>query len=299
VRNWRVITAIAAVVLAAVAGVLVWQYVDEADDRAADKYDPVEVVVADGDIAAGTTGASAIDNDRFKVARFNRESVKPDWVRPGDDAALRALRDLIAVADIPDGQPIVAGFFAQRGETGSFSGFVAEGMQAITINVDDARGVAGFVKPGDIVSVLASVGRDSLYVESAPGGALRLNPATTAFVLPAAKVLAVGQTTELGTSRAVTRSRDTNGDGRVDEQDEPDEQQQTVSRGLITLEVTPRQAEQLVQATTFASTVYLSLNPAGFDPATFASPEEVVEAVNWFDVGLTRVQDVLRRLPQD
>ena len=60
--------------------------------------------------------------------------------------------------------------------------------------------------------------------------------------------------------------------------------------------LTPRQAEQIVQATT-VGTVYLSLNPPGFKPAQFKSPQEIVEAVNQFDQPLSEVQAVLNAVP--
>ena len=46
---------------------------------------------------------------------------------------------------------------------------------------------------------------------------------------------------------------------------------------LITLQVTPRQAEQIVQGTTIG-TVWLSLDPPDFTPGQFKSPTEIVDA---------------------
>ena len=67
------------------------------------------------------------------------------------------------------------------------------------------------------------------------------------------------------------------------------------SRGNITFEVTPRQAEQLIQATQLG-TVWLSLNPPTWKTGDFTNPEEVVEAVNLFNQPLPRVQQVLNQI---
>jgi len=288
VRNWRVITAIAAVVLAAIAGVLVWQYVDEADERAEEDNELVDIVVADGPIARGTTGAAAIANEQFGVEKFRRESVRDTFIRPADEEELRALRDLIAVTEIPSGTPIQREFFIERGQTEGFSGLVEEGKQAISITVDDSHGVAGLVKPNDWVNVLLTMTITDLRN---PGGT---GVDTTAFLIPGVEVLAVGTTTELGNQAQVTRSNDTNGDGRIDENDDADTVQ-TVQRGLLTLAVTPRQAQQIAHAVS-QGTIYLSLNPDGFEPGDFTVPAEIVEAINLFDQPLTTVEDALRTI---
>ena len=54
-------------------------------------------------------------------------------------------------------------------------------------------------------------------------------------------------------------------------------QPQNQPSSLITLQVTPRQAEQIVQGTTLG-TVWLSLNPPDFNAGKFKSPTEIVDA---------------------
>jgi len=71
--------------------------------------------------------------------------------------------------------------------------------------------------------------------------------------------------------------------------------QPTISRNLITFEVTARQAQQLVQAEA-GGTVYLSLNPESFNPDGFKDPGEVVEAVNLFDKPLPLLEQELKKL---
>jgi hypothetical protein len=67
------------------------------------------------------------------------------------------------------------------------------------------------------------------------------------------------------------------------------------SRGNVTFEVTPRQAEQLIQANELGA-VWLSLNPPTWKAGDFTNPEEIVEAVNLFNQPLPRVQQVLSQI---
>src|SRR6187399_148529 len=62
VRNWRVLTAIAAVVLAALAGVLVWKYTDNAKKDAEAPFTMQSVMVAAQRVPANTSFESALAN---------------------------------------------------------------------------------------------------------------------------------------------------------------------------------------------------------------------------------------------
>jgi hypothetical protein len=75
------------------------------------------------------------------------------------------------------------------------------------------------------------------------------------------------------------------------------EQAVTQDLGLLTLEVTPRQALQITHAQNGAGIAYLSLNPQSFDVEDFEIPTEIVEAVNWFDQELTFAAQVAASIP--
>ena len=62
----------------------------------------------------------------------------------------------------------------------------------------------------------------------------------------------------------------------------------TASSGLLTLEVTPRQAEQIAQGQSLGS-FYLTLDAPGTDPSKFTAPGEIVETWNLFDQHLSVV----------
>ena len=69
-RNWRIISTIAAVVFAAIAGVLVWKYLTSADTRAEKNKDLVTVLVAKSQIARGTVFDQALPSDLFETKQI-------------------------------------------------------------------------------------------------------------------------------------------------------------------------------------------------------------------------------------
>src|SRR5262249_52880013 len=103
------------------------------------------------------------------------------------------------------------------------------------------------------------------------------------------KVLAVGSSTVLPTQANATTASATNG---ATPTSQPQQQQPP---SLITLQVTPRQAEQIVQGQA-QGTLYMSLNPPDFKPGNFQNPAEIVEAVNLFNQPLPEVDQVLNQV---
>src|SRR5690242_11573054 len=96
VRNWRVLTAVAAVVLAAAASVLAYTYLTQADARAQDKTELVPALVARNDIPKGTPGKTAVDQNLFEVKQVPR-NVLPE----GSMSDNNGLSGLVASAQIP------------------------------------------------------------------------------------------------------------------------------------------------------------------------------------------------------
>src|SRR5438105_13517964 len=163
VRNWRVLTAIAAVVLAALAGVLVWKYTDDAKNDARKPFTFVSVLVAKTRVSANTTFARALDTGLIEKADRVKDSVPPSAVivpNSGDTTGLkRHFQNLVAGHDLVAGQTLVDEDFVQ---TGSVSSGVAgtlstdeskvgkNNAQAVTVQLDDPHSVGGFLEPGDL-----------------------------------------------------------------------------------------------------------------------------------------------------
>lgn len=268
-RNWRVVTAITAVVLAALAAVLAYQYLAQADDRAQKDVELVPVLRAKSDIPRGTKAETAEGAGAFEVAEIPRNS-KPDTALTDP----KSLHGQIAAAKIPRGQFITADSFVSPGRLEGFSSTLGKGKQAITVAVDETRGVAGFIEPNDMVSVIVTGEAEDLV---APEGKELPAMTTTGLLIPGVKVLAVGSTTA-NTPPSTTEDGD-NADT-------------SARNGLVTLEVTPRQALQIAHAASGVGQIYLSLNAPGFDVDEFTIPTEIVEATNWFDQPLTQLESV-------
>src|SRR5690242_20559731 len=178
VRNWRVLTAVAAVILAAAASVLAYTYLTQADARAQDKTELVPALVARGDIPKGTPGQTAVTQNLFETKQVPR-NVLPD----GSKSDTNGLSGLVAGAEITRGQFLTKSSFVAPSQVNGFSTSIKNGMEAISLSVDQTHGVAGFIQPNDSINLL--------YSTPVVQGGTKV----TAYLIPGMKVLAVGTTT--------------------------------------------------------------------------------------------------------
>lgn len=89
----------------------------------------------------------------------------------------------VASQAIPAGQPIVPGMLAPKGTLPGLAVRIPPGMRAVAVQVDESAGVAGWLKPGSRVDVVA--------VMTGRSGAE--NETISKVILQNAEVLAVGQ----------------------------------------------------------------------------------------------------------
>jgi pilus assembly protein CpaB len=277
VRNWRVLTAVAAVVLAAAASVLAYTYLTQADARAQDKTELVDALVARNVIPKGTPGDSVVGDHLLVTKRVPRDAL-PDSVLTDDSG----LKGLIASGSIAKGQFVVRDSFVSPSQVDGFSTVLKDGKQAISFTVDTSHGVAGFIQPNDSINVLYS-NNTSVIAQRPHDG----EPFTTGFLLPGMRVLAVGRTT------ASTPAPAQNGDNTTATTAAPEQQ----NLGLITVEATPRQAEQLAQAMNLPGGILtLTLNPPNFDAKGFQAPTEIVDSFNLYDQDLAYLRQIQGQL---
>ena len=280
------LVAIAAVVLAGAAAYLSYEYAHKADARAARNVQQVDVLVAKSNISKGTSAAQALNSGLISTKQVPRGVLPPNAV-----VNASALTNEVAVATIAQGQFIVNGSFVAPASVGGFSANVPAGHQAMTISVDQTHGVAGFIQPGDMVNVLYT----GPVTEQKAGVAGGPDPARiAAFLVPSVRVLAVGQTTATSAPTASHASVGLTTSGQAAGASTASSSSSTpaANSGLITLDVTPRQAEQLAQGLSLGS-FYLTLDAPGLDPSKFTPPAEIVESWNLFDQHLSTL-DVLR-----
>ncbi len=145
-RMTRRLAVVIAVVCAAVAALLLLYFLRGLEQRARPEAAAknVELVTPLQDIPAGT---------------IIRSEMLGTVERPADQVpagAVRSASQLVGQAglvDLPAGQPITS---AQVQSPTQLSYRVPEGMRAVTVAIDPVVGVAGFLKPGDRVDVIAT-----------------------------------------------------------------------------------------------------------------------------------------------
>ena len=148
----------------------------------------------------------------------------PEGIMPeGFFATIEEVVGQVSTTSISRGEILVAERFRRHSAGSTLAALVDENMRAVTVRVDDVVGVAGFLLPGNTVDVLAS--------RKVSG-----KRAVTETILKNIKVLA------------------------VDQQASAEENEPVIVRA-VTLEMLPKQAEELVRART-EGTIQLTLrNP--------------------------------------
>jgi pilus assembly protein CpaB len=138
----------------------------------------------------------------------------PDGAFVAKDELLKDGRRVV-LSPLGKGEPILRSKITGPGQRALLSSLLEEGKRAVTVRVDDVRGVAGFILPGDFVDIV-------LIAEDGPPRRENYSEILLQYV----KVLAVDQ---LASER---------------------QEQPTVAKA-VTVEVTPEQAQKILLATNF------------------------------------------------
>ena len=153
---------------------------------------------------------SKIVAEQIMVVQFPKEST-PD----GAFDSPEKLAGRVAVVNIAAREPITELRLAAEGTAAGLAAIIPEGYRAMTVKVDDAAGISGFIQPGTLVDVVVTID---------PEGIARQDPISK-IVLQNIKVLASGQNI-----------------------DKPKDEREATSVKAVTLQVTPEQAEKLALA---------------------------------------------------
>jgi pilus assembly protein CpaB len=168
-----------------------------------------KVAVAKVPIALG----SKIVPEQIMVVQFPKEST-PD----GAFDAPEKLAGRVAVVNIAAREPVTEARLAPEGTAAGLSAVIPEGYRAMTVKVDDAAGISGFIMPGALVDVVVVIDPRE--------GSGNQDPISK-IVLQNIKVLANGQNI-----------------------DKPKDEREANSVKAVTLQVTPEQAEKLALSAT-------------------------------------------------
>jgi pilus assembly protein CpaB len=156
---------------------------------------------------------SKIVAEQITVVQFPKEST-PD----GAFDSPEKLAGRVAVVNIAAREPITEARLAPEGTAAGLSAIIPEGYRAMTVKVDDAAGISGFIMPGTLVDVVVTLDPRE--------GSGHQDPISK-IVLQNIKVLASGQNI-----------------------DKPENEREANSVKAVTLQVTPEQAEKLALAST-------------------------------------------------
>jgi len=154
---------------------------------------------------------SKIIAEQIMLAQFPKESI-PD----GAFASADKLAGRVAVTNIAAREPITESRLAPEGTAAGLSAIIPEGYRAMTVKVDDAAGISGFIMPGTLVDVVVTID---------PREGSGMQDPISKIVLQNIKVLASGQNI-----------------------DKPKDEREANSVKAVTLQVTPEQAEKLALA---------------------------------------------------
>jgi len=264
----RVLTVALAILLAVLGTSGVLAYVHKADSRALDAMKPVSVVVAQGQIPAGTSASAAQQQGLLRSERLPASSVPANAVR----SITPELGALVMSAQVPAGQLLLRPMLvtsAQATATGALA--IPTGMVAVTIPLCVSEAVAGYVQPGSHVAVFDTypVKKASLQESCNQSGeshqAEGPGAVVTRIVLPRVLVLATGQAAASGTTGTST----TASSGVFSHNSQADPPASAPSGSvMVTLAVSQANAERLILITR-AGLPYLALltpsSQTGFD----------------------------------
>jgi len=208
------------------------------------------VFVAAGRIEAGTPADVAINQGLITRSEVPQGSVAPDAI-----GELDQIRGKLAVSTIFEGETIIASRFGDVAQTETGLQEIPEDRQAVTVEAGTVNGLAGFVRPGDRLSVVAS-----LATPDAASGAVDADGNPTdggtgiqvQYVVQDAIVLAVGQ-------RVVTYDENGIKTGYAI--------QESNDRYIYTLALPPEDIERLLFSVQ-QGTVWFTLLPEGQEPVT-------------------------------
>ncbi len=137
----------------------------------------------------------------------------------------------VVLASLDRNEPVLRSKITAPGQRGTLSSLVKDGMRAVTVRVDDVRGVAGFILPGDFVDIIL-IGDDS---------SLR-HEGYSETLLQHVKVLAIDQIVS-------------------ERQEHP-----TVAKA-VTVEVTPQDAQKLLLASNVGKLSLVLRQPGDLNPS--------------------------------
>lgn len=288
----RTVVLVVALLLASISAFAIWNFLTSAEDEAREGLVEQTVFRATELLERGELGSDVLD--RFEESTENEDFLPENHIGSAEELA-RILSGRILLGPISRGQIVTTDLWGDPEDVVSgLSEVIEPGMVAISIRPDEVRGVGGFIRSGDNIGVIASGEIDlSVIIEGlrSPGGRAVFFPTLqedleldddqiveladalppkvqfSQIALQNVKVLAVGD------------------EARDVEALQPDEGDEVTVVGgqVLTLEVTPEQAERVAFIQEFL-TQWIVLEPIDFDPVVTdgAELEDIIDLPQQF-----------------
>jgi pilus assembly protein CpaB len=231
---------------------------------------PVTVVVAQGQIPAGTSASSAQQQGLLRSERLPASSVPVNAVH----SITPELSVLVVSAEVPAGQLLLRPMLVTSAQATANGGLaIPTGMVAVTIPLCMPEAVAGYVQPGSHVAVFDTYALRKANLQESCSQSGQSNQAqgpgavVTRIVLPRVLVLATGQSAASGTTGTSTSTTSSSGPFSSTSQTDPPSSAPSGSV-MVTMAVSQANAERLIMITR-AGLPYLALltssSQTGFD----------------------------------
>jgi pilus assembly protein CpaB len=205
-RTSNVVIAFAAVLMGALAAFLIVSWMRN-QSQLVGSLPTQTIVVASSQLGLGT----ALTDENVTEIPWAASAPMPDGAFATKKDLLKEGKRVV-LTPIARNEPVLAARVTAPGQPGSLSSLLEGDKRAVTVSVDDVRGVAGLIRPGDRV--------DIVLIRSQGGGNAR---SYSDFILQNVKVLALDQLTGDTVGKA------------------------TVAKA-VTLEVTPEEAQKILLA---------------------------------------------------
>jgi pilus assembly protein CpaB len=271
VSQRRTLILAAAIIVGALGAFLTWNYVNGVEEDVAKDSQLVSVYLVAQPIARGTSGTEA--QAYIKKDTIPRKAVPSNYItNPQDISGKVALNALSA------NQVVLSDMFVDPSDPNARQSFSErltrinnEDQSALTIQVDQVRGVAGLLQPGDYVNIMVREVSEIDPLAPIPEGMTPeeiLFGAQARYLYQKVEVLAVGQNTvpQPGTTRVATEGEEGSTGSLA-----PANPDAAMDAGLITV-IVPTRAAQYI-ASVKSELLYLSLVARDYKPV----PQQVID----------------------
>jgi len=176
---------IAAIAVGALSAFMIFNYVGGVEDQANEGAERVDVFVVRKDVPKGLPGEQARDEGYIVQDKIPREFLPASAIRSLDQIDGR-----VALNNLAANQVLVDGMFVDPAQAQiGFSARIPESMTAITVSIDQVRGVAGLLVPGDKVDMLLTAQNTDEETDTGVP-----NRSVSRMAYHSVEILAIGQT---------------------------------------------------------------------------------------------------------